>query len=630
MSATSIVAAVAIVFGVVAARRDNGPEIVVGGTGTTTVTTPTTVGPTVDDRFVPPTTVQHGLVVLPVTLPDGETFTLRYPPAMKIAQLGFAGGGGVVGFSGVSSRQVTVGYTNVQRVYGAAPPRSIFHDATGNQVSLYEGPDESGKLAFQFGPWLVQVADDNYAMTDSQLATWARNLTGTVDANGYLVLHAKTPLRVANWFDGGFGSFDSGNLLELANHLYCGQPESDTSAHRRFTNGNRTHGVSWCDGDLHVVASGAPSFVDLADRQLEVSTPASSVDLRPTLPSTTTTTTTLPAGAPSKPMSASFVSPEHGFVLEQDGSIAETRDAGSTWNTIGHTALAQVADSTVHIRFADAAHGFLFTPYPSAGWPFLETVDGGVHWSTLAAPFSAVSDLDISGGVVYVVGEPKTTSKSFPGFRIWSTPVSNILWTMDPLNIPVGAGPVPSQQLTFAGGRGWMVNNDRATISGARLTSPNGRWTAWTPPCAGSTDLAATTATDVVALCSPAFATDATSSTLAFSHDGGATFGPKVTLPPGAGGGGPLSPNPDTAVIEATDTLRRTTDDGATWQVVARTPNAYVTDGGFTTATQGFVVMANGPMLMTYDAGATWQRGEASMSRNSEKERPCEGSPLHS
>ena len=80
-------------------------------------------------------------------------------------------------------------------------------------------------------------------MTDTQLATWARNLTGTVDANGYLVLHAQSPLTVANRFEGGFGASAKGNAVELANHLYCGQPESDTAVHRRFRNGDGKHSV---------------------------------------------------------------------------------------------------------------------------------------------------------------------------------------------------------------------------------------------------------------------------------------------------------------------------------------------------------------------------------------------------
>jgi len=599
-SATSIVAVVAIVLAVVAARNNRGPQIVVGGGSTTTITTPTSVAPSVDDRFIPPTTVQSGLVALPVTLPDGETFTLRYPPAMKIAQLGFAGGGGVVGFSGVSSRQVTIGYTNVQRVYGDTPPRSIFHDANGNQVSLYSGSDQNGRLAFQFGPWLVQVADDNYAMTNSQLETWARNLTGTVDANGYLVLHAKAPLSVANWFDGGFGSFDKGNLLELADHLYCGQPESDTSKHRRFTNGNRTHGVSWCDADLHVVATGTPSFVDLADRQLQVS--ASTPPVGETTTTIATTTTTAPVAGNTQPaLSASFVSPNQGWVLQRDGRIDTTADGGAIWKVLGQLANH---DPDTKIRFADSKRGFAFnTRY------FFTTSDGGSHWSVLHAPFSDVLDLEISRGVAYAVTFPPSASGS-EGFTLWSSPTDRLAWSKSPLVLGIGAGGDPSEQLVFARGSGWVLDVMRTVIGGGRLAA-SGQWNKWNPPCLdveGPAYLTASTADDVVATCDEGVwggNSPKVTPAISFSHDGGVTF-QRHDAP----GFGPVaSPNPTTAVVAATGGLQRTTDSGATWRSVFADPQGFGADDlGFTTATQGFAILGDGQMLMTYDAGATWQR----------------------
>ena len=63
------------VVGVVATQRDNGPEIAVPGVSTSIPTTPPTAGPSIADRFVPPATVENGKVVLPVTQPDGSTFT---------------------------------------------------------------------------------------------------------------------------------------------------------------------------------------------------------------------------------------------------------------------------------------------------------------------------------------------------------------------------------------------------------------------------------------------------------------------------------------------------------------------------------------------------------------------------
>ena len=92
-----------------------------------------------------------------------------------------------------------------------------------------------------------------------------------VDANGYLLLHTAAPLSVDNDFDGGFGfGTTPGNTLELASHLYCGQPESDTSTRRRQANGDGSHFVAWCsDGGLHLVAEGSSTFLDQAATALQ-------------------------------------------------------------------------------------------------------------------------------------------------------------------------------------------------------------------------------------------------------------------------------------------------------------------------------------------------------------------------
>jgi len=68
---------------------------------------------------------------------------------------------------------------------------------------------------------------------------WARSLLGGLDPNGYLLLQALAPLNVGNQFDGLFGAPVSGaNQVELASHLYCGQPGSDATTRRRFVNGD--------------------------------------------------------------------------------------------------------------------------------------------------------------------------------------------------------------------------------------------------------------------------------------------------------------------------------------------------------------------------------------------------------
>jgi len=318
--------------------------------------------------------------------------------------------------------------------------------------------------------------------------------------------------------------------------------------------------------------------------------------------STTTTnsapsTTIAPATSSSRAVSASFVSASHGWALAAGGRIDETADGGHRWHRVG--TVPSHGENQI-IRFLSDADGFAFARL--AG-PLLVTHDAGATWTTTPTPFKSVSDLAIARGMVYAVApHPGSTFD----FRIWSTPVAHLVWKQDPLTLEVGAGPVPEQQIVLNGGHGWILNQDRTVISGARLAS-NGTWTAWKPPCLqvrGPAFLTASTGTDLVAACDegvwgnpPPMAP-----AIRFSHNGGASFVRRTAPVFGA----VLSPNAQTAVVAGSQTVQRTTDGGATWSVVAHTRAGDATDSGFTSSTQGFII-TGGQMLMTYDAGATWQ-----------------------
>ncbi|MDQ1462130.1 MAG: hypothetical protein QOI08_3614 [Actinomycetota bacterium] len=614
--AASILVLVLIAVGVVANTGGKAPSVTVSGTSSTgPATTSTRPGSAVDGRFVPPTSIKNGKVVLPVTFPDGETTTLRYPTAMRIAELGFAGGAGVSypvssGALHCCGKVLSVRYTTAAHVYGNAQPVRVYRGANGEAVDYFHAsqavdPPNATKqdyLAFQFGPWLVQVYDVQHdgdfeqRMTDAQRATWARSLTGTLDANGYLVLHAQPPLSIDHGSESGFGA-EPGNRVELDPHLYCDQPESDTAARRLDISGG-THGVSWCEGkDLHVSASGSANFAGLAYDGLQVSRLAPPTT-GPVSTAVTTTTTTAPVSAPNA-VSATFVSPKHGWVLRRTGAVAETRDGGASWSEVGSLASAGLAGgySTPQIRFANSARGFVHT-----GNDLYTTGDGGAHWQKAAHPFGSIQDLAVSHGVVYVVA----FDDSRTNFGLWSSPSDALAWSKDALTLPTGAGPVPVQQFVFSGSRGWVTNGDRGIMGGARLTT-SGRWETWKPPCLGAYAwLAASTGTDLVASCEEGVWTGPKiTDAVYFSHDGGATW-QRATEPIF---GAVASPGPDTAVVVDGDNVQRTVDGGATWKSVAgvTNPNANMpSDLGFTTATQGFVIFTNGPMLMTYDAGATW------------------------
>jgi photosystem II stability/assembly factor-like uncharacterized protein len=321
-----------------------------------------------------------------------------------------------------------------------------------------------------------------------------------------------------------------------------------------------------------------------------------------TLPPATTTTgpnpttsTTPPVVGATDAVSATFVSPAQGWVLESNGTVAGTTDGGTTWSDVG----AIGGFDGGRIRFADSMHGFAFNEAQ-----LFTTADGGRSWSLTPTPFTGADDLAASGGEVYAVAFDDATTS----FHIWSSPADQLSWSEDSLSISPGGGPVASFQFVFSGSSGWLLSVDRVVISGAQLT-PTGRWGPWgTTPCTdtgGPAWLAASSPNGLVASCEEGtFTGPRISHGISFSTDGGQTFARHD-----APSSGPVaSPNSTTAVVADGSGLQRTTDSGTTWhRVFADRQGASANDLGFTTATQGFVISGDGTMLMTYDAGATWQ-----------------------
>jgi photosystem II stability/assembly factor-like uncharacterized protein len=290
-----------------------------------------------------------------------------------------------------------------------------------------------------------------------------------------------------------------------------------------------------------------------------------------------------------------------------------TADAGRTWTPIPapdapiFPSPSQVTPGISRLRFADARNGWAYGP------DLWATHDAGATWNRLT-----ISGLPADAAVVALeAGNGSVHAVAFDGqgYRIATSPVGTDDFRLSAFRVPVGAGPVPVVQLVLSGAAGWLLENDRTVVGGARLV--NGTWVAWQPPClnvVGPAYLAASSATELAAACDVGLWSSPTGSHLFVSHDGGATFAEAATAVPLTMTGQITTASPSVIVVGGTDAtgavLVATFDAGRTWSVVARLGTADPVELGFTTATQGVLVAASGDapgtFWMTRDGGRTW------------------------
>jgi hypothetical protein len=373
-------------------------------------------------------------------------------------------------------------------------------------------------------------------------------------------------------------------------------------------------------------AAGPPSSVTLPETTVAPPTtaapPATSV---PPVPAGGGLLPPVPTGF--SPASVTFVLPTKGWLLGgacgqptcPTVSLVTTDDRGKTWYAVGAPPVGfgdpdQGGDRSV--RFATEHDGYVF------GGELWSTHDGATSWQQVTLPgaddSSNVAALETSAGTTYAVF---TTSD---GFRIASSPAVNDDWRLDPLVIPYGGGPVPSIQLVLHGTAGWLLENDRVVIAGARLAG-DGLWhdqTTFTD-AGGPALLAASSEMDVAAVISEGIWGGPSTPVTRFarSTDAGQQFrvgGPGVAdvpIPPGSAAA-LASPRPTAAVVAGADSsgvpiLVATFDDGQTWSTVFTGSGAGSwTDLGFTTLDQGVVVLGHddgtADLLMTSDGGHSW------------------------
>ncbi|MBF8186764.1 hypothetical protein ITP53_13635 [Nonomuraea sp. K274] len=142
-----------------------------------------------------PVTTKGGDEVIEVVFPHGVRAEVRYPARLGLADLGSRPFQGV--WVGERYREFVAPYNGeIEITRGGEPLRSY-----APNVTLW--PRQAGSrsygqvLLFEFGPWRLAMYDRGEGLTFDQRTALARALRGTVTKDGYLVLSAKTDIRLA-------------------------------------------------------------------------------------------------------------------------------------------------------------------------------------------------------------------------------------------------------------------------------------------------------------------------------------------------------------------------------------------------------------------------------------------------
>lgn len=320
-------------------------------------------------------------------------------------------------------------------------------------------------------------------------------------------------------------------------------------------------------------------------------------------------------------MSVTFVSAKTGWVLggvcaSCPATLLQTRDGGATWASVPAPPVSLGGDSGAGVRavrFANLNDGWVF------GAEVWATHDGGAHWQKPVLPGwkpGAVDDVEASGGTVHAI----VVLDQGGGFLIESSPVHADGWQRSSTTLDIGAGPVAATTIVLQGSSGWILQNDRTVVNGARLVA--GSWVTWKPPCLdvnGPAKLAAAPGS-LIAVCDEGIwgSPPPREIHVYLSNDGTSFHRFGGAVPSDSGGvAADATPGPGVILVGGgtgpTSALFATFDGGSTWHTVYRGGQyAQWTDLGFTTTTQGVAI--TGPpdrsaatLLMTHDGGHTWQ-----------------------
>lgn len=187
---------------------------------TTTLSTTTTTGIDLATRFVPEVLIEGYTASLVVTFPDGSSADLSWPVDLDL----LSGGVTPYAWAQVPHRQardffIRRGHAEeVVGVFGSPRLMEEYEDPSGGEVGLWrpEGWSDVDFLAFEFDSWVVLVYDYRTGetggdpMADDDRQVWVSSLHGRETEDGFLVLSADEPLRIA-----GAGAYPSPMSLTL-------------------------------------------------------------------------------------------------------------------------------------------------------------------------------------------------------------------------------------------------------------------------------------------------------------------------------------------------------------------------------------------------------------------------------
>jgi hypothetical protein len=270
----------ALVFGVLVAANCAAPRE--GGTPPAPSSTAVDAAADGDSGFMPSTYVEDDSVVMPIMFPDGTTAELVYPPELDLSTMRvqpYSSGYGP-GFA----RDFLVYDKPMGDVIGSYEDAELlaeYDDGQGGTVGFWRLPPDGLYLSFQFGSWTVLVydyAEEGPQMSDEDRALWATNFRGREAEDGFLLLQAEPPLRLARAGEHagpelGLWSRD-GDFRAVS--LYAGEctPYGDEMVNGLTVDRESDDFAAWCLPDapmtVHVTQEPGDTFIDDVLRGLEV------------------------------------------------------------------------------------------------------------------------------------------------------------------------------------------------------------------------------------------------------------------------------------------------------------------------------------------------------------------------